>query len=262
MAPKSKTRSKKDQAQFIVYQPNPKEFCICLEAGTVYYIWSGNYPPTQDNRFARKVTRLKAIIPKQIPNIYDKGTYTVNKDDDKADTEKKLKEGVKKKSFSFILNGKRLKGRFIIKQTSAGTVLQKFKDKYAKEEDVLGRDLTRTISLMVPDYDPDSVKLHAPKRTGVRLKPEKEKVTKDTEEQPAEEITADKEIGNTEYHFAFYSSDNEPDLCVISNARNEVLVLQKNKDRWQLLKALKGSALKKEKELVKYAQALRHQQDQ
>ncbi|MCH5597515.1 hypothetical protein [Niabella ginsengisoli] len=161
-----KAITKPDLPQFLVYQPDPKIFHICLEVGNTYYVWWSNYPPSQDNRFARKIARLKAIIPEKIPlkQIYDKGSYTVNKADDKAAVEKKVKEGLKKKSFSFILNGKLLKGRFIIKQTSGGTMLQKFKDKFAKEEDIFGTDLSRTIGLMVPNYDPKSIKLNYPKK--------------------------------------------------------------------------------------------------
>lgn len=251
-------KSSKVLPEFVVYQPNPKEFHICLEVGSVYYCWRSNYPPTRDNRFARKVERLKAIIPKKIPpkQVYDKGTYTVNKGVDKAAVEKKVKEGIKQKSFSFILNGKMLKGRFIIKKASGGTVIQKFKDKFAVEEDIFSEDLSRSIKLMVPDYDPNLVKLSYPKKQkGVaKLKPEK--IIEDIEEETAEEETADKKIGNTKYHFAFYSSDTWPELCVVSNSKNEVLVLQKHGKRWQLLQPAKGAVLKRGKELAAHAEAL------
>lgn len=85
------------------------------------------------------------------------------KGDQKAAIEKKVKEGINQKSFSFILNGKILMGRFIIKQTSGGTMIRKFKDKFAVEKDIFIEDLSKTIKLMVPDYDPNSVKLNYPR---------------------------------------------------------------------------------------------------
>lgn len=253
----------KNLAQFIVYQPNAKEFHICLEAGRIYYCWWSYYPPSQDNRFTRKVTRLRDISPKDIPRkqVYDRGTYTVNKSDDKESAEKKLKEGIKNKSFSFILDGKKLKGRFIIKKTPGGTVIQKFKDKFVIEEDVFGGDLSRTISLMVPDYDPRKVKLYSAKqRKGASPAktaklPEPEMIV--TEE---EEITADKQIGKTIYHFTFYRSDDASDLCLITNPKHEVLILEKIRNKWILLKAASGAVLKQEEALIEHAAALEKQQ--
>lgn len=250
----------KDLSQFIVYQPNAKEFHICLEAGKTYYCWWSYYPPTQDNRFARRINRLRDIAPKEIPKkqIYDKGTYTVNKGDDKVTTEAKLKNGIKKKSFSFILNGKKLKGRFIIKKTSGGTLIQKFKDRFAAEEDVLGGDLSRTISLMVPGYDPKKVKLN--KLSERKTEQPTPKATPLPINEPApEEISADTTIGNTSYHFDFYRCDDAPDLCLITNAKQEILVLKKIAGKWQLLKGAGAAALKKEKEMIQHARALEQQ---
>ncbi|WP_300603657.1 hypothetical protein [Niabella sp.] len=256
-------QSTKDLPSFIVYQPNAKTFHICLEAGSVYYVWSGIYPPTRDNRFARSITRQKDMAQKEIPQkkVYDKGTYTVNKGDDKAAAEKKLRAGTSKQSFSFIFYGKRLKGRFIIKQTAAGTVIQKFKDSFATEENVLSEDLGRTISLMIPDYDPDSIKLPSPQKEKRPAAVKKDKPANAASRHSAEQPTADKRIGNTGYHFAFYHSDAGPDLCVVTNDRNEVLVLQKHKDHWQLLKAAKGAVLKKADALASHVRALRRIQD-
>lgn len=253
----------KNQAQFIVYQPNSREFHICLEAGNIYYCWWSYYPPTQDNRFTRKITRLRDIAPKDIPRrqVYDRGTYTVNKGDDKAVAEKKLKEGIKNKSFSFILDGKKLKGRFIIKKTSGGTVIQKFKDKFVLEEDVLGGDLSRTISLMVPGYDPKKVKLKFADKKKSTPKSKRDllpatEIFVEEEKEDEDDITADKKIGNTSYHFTFYKADDAPDLCLITNSRHEVLVLERSKNEWKLLKTPRGSVLRNEKEFVQHAKAL------
>lgn len=249
----------KDLPQFIVYQPNKKEFHICFEVGNTYYSWWSYYPPTQDNRFARKVTRLRDITPQSIPSkqVYDKGTYTINKGDDKATAEKKLKAGIKEKSFSFILNGKQLKGRFIIKQTSGGTVIQKFKDQFVVEEDVLGGDLSRTIRLMVPNYDETKVKLNYPRESKYSNRPGKKLPGNPVIEEAAmEEISADKKIGNTLYHFVFYNSETAPDICIVVNTKNEVAVLQKSAGNWKLLKAATGNLLRKEKEMIEHAKTL------
>ena len=254
----------KDLPQFIVYQPNAKEFHICLESGSIYYCWWSYYPPSQDNRFARKATRLRDISPKDIPRkqVYDRGTYTVNKGDGKEGVEKKLKEGIKKKSFSFILYGKKLKGRFIIKKTAGGTVIQKFKDKFVVEEDVFGGDLSRTISLMVPGYDPQKVKLKPTKERKTPSPAKKVKLPKPeiTIAEAEKEITADKKIGKTLYHFRFYRSDDAASLCLITNSKQEVLVLEQTRNTWKLLKAARGIVLKKEKELIEHAAALQEQQ--
>ncbi|MCD2421400.1 hypothetical protein LQ567_01405 [Niabella pedocola] len=248
----------KDLPSFVVYQPNKKEFHICLEAGNIYYIWRSNYPPTRDNRFARKITRLKGIMPKEIPGkqVYDRGTYSINKGDDKLAVEKKIRQGLRQRSFSFILNGKKLKGRFIIKQTSAGTVLQKFKDKFAAEEDVLGADLSRTIRLMIPGYDPRSIKLPAPEKRKEGAASKKSVAARATGQPPEEPLTADKTIGRIAYRFVFYHSDTGPDCCLVTNDRNEVLVLQKEKNQWQLLKSARGDISKKARALEQHAQAL------
>ncbi|MCF3107615.1 hypothetical protein LL912_02370 [Niabella sp. CC-SYL272] len=251
-------RSDKDLPLFIVYQPNAKEFHICLEVGGMYYAWVSNYPPTRDPRFARKVIRLRAILPKEIPGkqVYDKGRYTVNKGDDRAAVEKKVKAGIKQRSFSFIFQGQRLKGRFILKRTSSGTVLQKFKDQFAVEEDVLGADLSRTIRLMVPDYNPDSIKLRHSGKQKERPGLKKKKTAGTTELQAAEPPTAEMAIGHVHYHFAFYRSDGKPELCVIFNSRNDVLVLELQKGKWQPLKAIKGIAHKNAAALAAHALAL------
>lgn len=254
----------KKPAQFIVYQPNAKEFHICLEAGNIYYCWWSYYPPSQDIRFARKVTRLKDISPKDIPRkqVYDRGNYTVNKGDDKETAEKKLKEGIQNKSFSLILDGKKLKGRFIIKKTTGGTIIQKFKDKFVVEEDVFAGDLSRTISLMVPGYDPKKVKLKPTKERKTPSPANKAKlpVPEITIAEEEEEITADKKIGKTRYHFTFYRSDEAANLCLITNSKQDVLVLEQTRHTWKLLKAARGIVLKKEKELIAHATALQEQQ--
>lgn len=205
----------------------------------------------------RKVKRLKAIVPVKIPSgqIYDQGTYSINKGDDKTTVEKKLKDAVKSRSFSFILNGNILKGRFIIKQVSGGMVIQKFKDQYASEEDIFGGDLSRTIRLMVPDYDPNAVQLAHLKPSKATRKPAKKIEAPVVEEEP-EVITADLHTGKSTYHFDWYQSETGPDLCIISSEKNEVLVLRNNNGKWTVIKGLRPVTPKVSRALIHHATLL------
>lgn len=244
----------KDQLpRFIVYQPNPKEFHICLEVGNKFFCWASNYAPSLDIRFPREVKRIKDIPAGKIPtkNIFDKGTYAVTRTDTKATAEKKLAEGIDKKSFAFILEGKKLQGRFSFKQTSAGTVIQKYKDKYAAEEDILSGDLSRTISTMIPDYDAKKIKLNTPQKRNISQKQQEEELA-----EVLEEITPDKTLGNTQYHFAFYTAEGEADMCLITAANGKVIMLQKSGNSWELLHPIDKPALKLQTQLIEHARAL------
>jgi hypothetical protein len=241
---------KKELPRFIIYQPNDKEYHICMEADGQFLRWCSYYPPTLDVRYAREVNRIDDLPLKKLPrkNIYDQGTYAVTSKDSKEVAEQKLLEGVEQKSFAFILKGEQLKGRFALKQKGNRTVLQKFKDKYAIEEDVLSGDLERTIHTMIPDYDPDKVNLNR--------QPKIKRPTPAEEEHP-EEPTPDITIGGTYYHFALYTAEDEPDVCVITNDDGEVVVLKKENGKWQLLRATGKSALKHEKEFLRHVNALK-----
>jgi hypothetical protein len=245
---------KKDLPRFVIYQPNPQDYHICLEVGNKFFCWLSNYVPSLDVRFPREIKRIKDITTNKIPTkqVFDRGTYTVTKSDTKALAEKKLTDGIKKKSFAFILNGKKLHGRFSFKQTPSGMVIQKYKDKYAIEEDVLSGDLSRTISTMIPDYDEKKIKLNTPQKRRTGQKQQEEEPLPDD----IEEITPDKVIGNREYHFAFYTSDNEPDLCLITAANGNVVILQKDGNVWELLRPLDKPALRRKKEFIEHAAAL------
>lgn len=258
---------KAELPRFIVYQPNEKEFHICLEAGRQYLCWCSTYAPTLDVAFPREVTRIDDMPLKARPKkqIFDEGTYTVPKAKTKEQVEEKLLETIRDKSFSFSLNGTALKGRFLIKLARGAMVIQKYKDKYAKEEDVLSGDLIRTINTMVPDYDESKVDLTAV-RKAKRRKPYKPVETaKDVEnieeekkqaELPIEEITADMQIGGADYHFAFYTADNEPEICVVTSANDEVLVLKKEQEEWLIVPSASKKVLKNEYAFIAHAKAL------
>ncbi len=249
---KELTMAQKELPRFVIYQPNDKEFHICMEAKGKFLRWCSYYPPTLDVRYAREVNRIDDLPLNKAPrkNIYDQGTYTVTSKDAKAVAEEKLLEGIQQKSFAFILKGARLKGRFALKQKGNRTVLQKFKDKYATEEDVLSGDLERTIHSMIPDYDPTKVSLE--RRTKAKSNLSK------PEEEPKEEPTPDTTIRGVQYHFAFYTADEEPDMCIVTSANDEVAVLRKERDNWLLLKPAGKRTTKYEQELIQHVQALKY----
>lgn len=213
-----------------------------MEVGGEYLRWSSYYAPTADVRFARELRRIEnrplTGIPKK--QVYDEGTYATTKAATKEEVEDRLVRELEGKSASFVLEGKKLHGRYSIKHGGGVTTLQKFKDKYAAEEDVLAGDLSRTISTMIPDYDPSKVV------------PEPEPEPEPEEE----EITADMRIGKTVYHFAFYTAEDEPDVCLVTSEAGEVLVLVKQGRKWVVLPGLRAGARRHEREIVEHAEAL------
>jgi len=242
---------RKDLPRFVIYQPNNKEFHICFESGEEYLRWCSFYPPTMDVNFFREVQQIDPIPIKKLPKkpVYDEGTYVVSKSDDKQAAESKFKEGIGKKIVAFVLEGKKLKGRFALKQYGSGKVLQKYKDKYAVEENVMLNDLSRTIRNMVPDYDERKVKV-----------PQKRKARKTQMRQPnpavIEKPTADKKIDQVDYHFAFYSANKEPDICLITEQSGAAVVLKHENRKWILLNSISRISLKKQKDILEHAEKL------
>ncbi|MGN6478325.1 MAG: hypothetical protein ACTHKV_13955, partial [Flavipsychrobacter sp.] len=218
----------KELPRFVVYQPNSNEFYICFEAGGKFIRWCSNYAPSMDVRFHREISKIKDIAVKDLPKkgIFDQGTYETTKSDSRSATEKKAAEAAKTGSFVFRLNGKILKGRFAFKKMYDDIVIQKYKDKYAVTEDVLSGDLLRTIKTSVPDYDATKISLHHPKRT----KAENQKV--ELPEEEVEEVTSDKKIGRTNYHFAFYTSVDEPEICLVTGGKEKALIFMRQGKRW------------------------------
>jgi hypothetical protein len=260
----------KQLPRFIIYQANMKEFHICLEAKGQFFQWSSNYAPTLDTRFAREVKRIENIPIGKLPKkqVFDEGTYTVTKSDTKESAEQKLIDGIDEKTFALILNGKKLKGRFSFKHVVGGTVLQKYKDQYAVEEDVLSNDLSRTISLMIPDYDPSKVKIPTKDETRVKppakeeteveipaknkIKPAQPKPSKPVIEKP----TADKNIEDTDYHFEFYSSNKKPDICLVTDESGACMVLIREGKSWVVLESINRTSSKTKEGLIKHSEAL------
>lgn len=247
---------KKQLPRFVIYQANAKEFHFCLEVAGAYLRWCSYYTPSMDVRFAREVTRIGNLQAKKLPKktVFDEGTYQVARTDTKETAEQKLLDGINQKTFAFILVGKKLKGRFAFKKVRGGTVLQKYKDKYATEEDILFGDLRRTVDNMIPDYDERKVKL-PPKN-----KPKKTTATP-AQASINEVPTADKQIGKNEYHFTFYQSDEGPEICLITDEAGDITVLKREKNGWTLLAPLSRIALKNEKAFIDHAAVLYQMKD-
>lgn len=276
MKSKLKSIPLKSLPRFVVYQASIKEFHICLEAKGQFFCWSSNYAPTLDTRFSREVKRIDNIPIGKIPTkqVFDEGTYMVTKSDTKESAEQKLLDGINEKTFAFILNGKKLRGRFSFKRVVGGTVLQKYKDQYAVEEDVLLDDLSRTISIMIPGYDESKVKLppkekikssHNGQKKPVIEKAAAVKPTKTVIDKPVvvkakkpiiEKPTADKNIDGVDYHFTFYSSNKKPDICLVTDSSGACLVFRHEANNWVWLQSIHRISLKTEEGVTKHTEAL------
>jgi len=244
---------RKDLPRFVIYQPNKKEFHLCFESGGEYLRWCSYYPPTMDVRFSREVQQIDSIPIKKLPKkpVYDAGTYVVSRTDDRQSAEDKFKDGIGKKIVAFILDGKKLKGRFALKKYGSGKVLQKYKDKYAAEEDITLNDLSRSIRNMVPNYDERKVKLTQTRKTRKAQRQEAKPVI--------EKPTADKKIDHVDYHFAFYSSKKEPDICLITDQSGAAVVLKHENSKCILLKSITHISSKKKKDILEHAEILSNQ---
>jgi len=76
--------------------------------------------------------------------VWDNGTYHAIGTTDKKESEKLLKEGLNKGDLKFVLNGKKLKGEFVlVNMKSRGEkewLLIKHKDEYISKEDITEDD--------------------------------------------------------------------------------------------------------------------------
>jgi hypothetical protein len=116
------------------------------------------------------------------------------------------------------------------------------------EENVMLNDLSRTIMNMVPDYDERKVKVSHKRKT---------RKTQIQEAKPViEKPTADKRIDDVDYHFAFYSSDKEPDICLITDRSGTVVVLKHENKQWMLMQSIHRIAAKKQKDMLEHAAIL------
>lgn len=204
-----------------------------------------------DIRFPRPIERLQRHITGNYPekSIIDEGNYFITQKDDQSSAERKLLQGMKEHAFSFSLMGEKLKGRFSIKETKTGVVLQKLKDKHAFEEDVLSADLSRTVANMIPGFSVADFLLH-------RARKPKTQRDKQNPLTPNDPVTADKKIGNNNYHFEFYRSSSDGKICLVSNSKNDALVLLEQPSGWEILSPIGKLNAKLKKIIREHTQIL------
>jgi bifunctional non-homologous end joining protein LigD len=89
--------------------------------------------------------------------VWDNGTYTLADEDLSDKLESKVKANLQKGYLSFILNGKKLKGEFVLvklKTKQENTwLLIKSKDQYAIDEDVLQQDKSVLSDMTLEDLE-------------------------------------------------------------------------------------------------------------
>jgi len=100
--------------------------------------------------------------------VWDYGTYHAIGTTDKTESEKILREGLKKGDLKFVLNGEKLKGEFVlVNMKSKGTkewLLIKHKDQFASKEDVTKLDESVLSGATIEDIKNGTVK----KKSGLK----------------------------------------------------------------------------------------------
>ncbi|MFT3683026.1 MAG: DNA polymerase ligase N-terminal domain-containing protein [Ferruginibacter sp.] len=163
-SPEPKGELKKDAAglSFVVqrHKATSLHYDFRLEMDGVLKSWAVPKGPSMnpgDKRLAMMVEDhpysykdFKGIIPEGygagIVEIWDKGKYSDIENDDKADSEKKLKTGLKAGNLKFTLHGKKLKGEFALVKIKGDQknawLLIKHRDKYAVDKKYDSEDET------------------------------------------------------------------------------------------------------------------------
>lgn len=124
-----KKKGKSDKLIFVIQEHHARHlhFDLRLEACGVLKSWAVPKEPSLDPSVKRLAIHVEdhpysykdfeGVIPsgygKGTVRIWDKGTYTV-KGQSAKESEKSIKEGLKKGAFHFTLEGKKLKGEFIL----------------------------------------------------------------------------------------------------------------------------------------------------
>ncbi len=150
--PAKKKKGKNEKLIFVIQEHHARRlhFDLRLEADGVLKSWAVPKEPTNDPTVKRLAIHVEdhpysykdfeGTIPfgygKGTVRIWDKGTYTVKGQDVKL-TEKSIKDGIKKGAFHFTLEGKKLKGEFLLIRLKNSS-----KDEWLlmkKKEDVLSK---------------------------------------------------------------------------------------------------------------------------
>lgn len=168
--PKGEISPREGLLRFVIQKHDASRihFDLRLELGGTYYSWAVPKVPSlnpSQQRLAVKVEnhpieygRFEGIIPKGnygagTVMIWDYGTYTDRKNPGNA--EESLIKGLESGKMSFILNGQRLKGEFILVRTqeSQNWLLMKKRDQFASYHEtiyetsvVTGRSMTEIAS--------------------------------------------------------------------------------------------------------------------
>lgn len=153
--PSGKKKSSKSELIFVVqrHKASRLHYDFRLELDGVLKSWAVPKGPSmnpKDKRLAMMVEDhpydykdFAGIIPEGnygagIVEIWDSGTYSDIEDSPKKEAEKNLEKGLKSGDFKFRLNGKKLKGEFVLvklKKEDNSWLLIKHRDKYAVDED-------------------------------------------------------------------------------------------------------------------------------
>jgi hypothetical protein len=269
---KSTKKSKAGQSglpQFLIEFNKEDEFVLCFEVkGRIQKFISLN-PPSMDVRFKREMKENGTSDTDELYSlrksvqVWDRGNYTIGSKKDKGTIEEVFLQSLDKGRIGLTLNGEKLQGRFIIKHDPKidSYVIYKQKDKFAKVEDVLSSDLIRSVSKMVPDYDPKKIKI--PKGTGKSKG--KEKMLKDSASETFELINEDEEetgidrfsktISKKNYQFQFFDGDlpeTDLHLCLIKGEDGSEIVMQSNdKMEWQFIESTPVPLKRKKAEFKK-----------
>ncbi len=159
--PKAVKKSKINESAFVIqkHKATNLHYDFRLEVGGVLKSWAVPKGPSlnpSDKRLAMMVEDhpfdykdFEGTIPEDEYGggeviIWDNGTYHSISSEDKNESEKLIGEGLEKGEIKFLLNGKKLRGEFVLvkmkKWGKNAWLLIKHRDEFASEENILVRD--------------------------------------------------------------------------------------------------------------------------
>jgi bifunctional non-homologous end joining protein LigD len=177
--PKAIKKSGKDALIFVIQKHNATNlhYDFRLEVDGVLKSWAVPKGPSlnpSDKRLAMMVEDhpfdykdFEGVIPKGEYGggeviIWDNGTYHAISSEDKNESEKLMREGLTKGEIKFVLNGKKLKGEFVlVKMKGRGEnawLLIKHRDGFASEANVLEEGQSVVSGNTIDDLQNGSVK--------------------------------------------------------------------------------------------------------
>ncbi len=181
--PEARKKSGSDALNFVIQKHNATNlhYDFRLEVDGVLKSWAVPKGPSlnpSDKRLAMMVEDhpfdykdFEGIIPKGEYGggeviIWDNGTYHSLSTEDKKESEKLMREGIKKGEIKFVLNGQKLKGEFVlVKMKGRGEnawLLIKHRDNYASKENVLDQENSVISGNSIEDLQNGAVKKKSP----------------------------------------------------------------------------------------------------